>query len=119
MLYKDIELAKTDKTVRTRIMRRLWSVKVFSSDPHTKKGKVKQTLPAIREETVIAHNATDAIQQLQFVAERPEFIGYVTYPRPGEDWVYLIDSPKDGPKTDEKIKPTVGGVGDTGDDWDF
>lgn len=118
MMYKDIK--DPNPQTRTRALRKLWRVKVFESNPHTKSGRVKKKLPKIREETVIAWNIVDANRKVAGdLVEQPEMIGFVTWPRQGEDHVYLIENTTEGPIEDEEIKPTVGGVGEDEDDWDF
>lgn len=120
MIYKDLKHPDNGQPhFRSRSLRRLWKVLVFEADPHTKTGKEKKNLPKVREETVVAWNQTDATRMCRFVVEPPTPIGYVTWPRPGEDWVYFISDSTEGPDESEKIKPTVGSVGEDEEDWDF
>lgn len=78
-------------------LRRLFSVKIYEGDPDKKKTKT-------RTETVIAFNATEAIQKasaLGPVAEVPEAIDWITWDDPP-----LIIRDTAGP-TDEVAKPTL------------
>lgn len=117
MMYKDIKDPRPN--AKTRSLRKLFRVRVFESDPHTKTGKVKKNLPAIREETVIAWNVVDANRKVAgHLVDQPEAIGYVTWPRKGEEHVYMIDNTTEGPLEEEPVNPSVGGVEDE-ESWDF
>lgn len=111
MQYKDAK--NTDPAHKgTRMLRSLWEVKTY-------KGTPKKRKPKTETHTVIAWNAVDANRKSGGkLAEEPKRIGFVTWPRPGEEHVYLIENPTDGPIEDEKIMPTVGSV-DEEADWDF
>lgn len=95
------------------MLRRLWKVKIVE------KYGTKKRKPKIREETIIAWNAVDANRKAGGrLAEEPEPVGWVTWPRGEEKHVYFIDNPTDGPLEDEKVEPSVGTVSDE-EDWDF
>ena len=110
MMYKDIK--DPNPRAKTRMLRRLWEVKVYKGKPDAKRPKVKK-------ETVIAWNAVDANRKIGGqLAEEPKAIGYVTWPRSEEQkHVFLIDNPTEGPE-DAPVIPTVGGVSDE-EDWNF
>lgn len=111
MMYKDI--GDPNPRAKTRMLRRLWCVLVYDGDPDDPDTE-------IREETVIAWNAIDANRKVAGqLAERPEDLGWVTWPRTEEDLhVYLINNPTDGPLPDKPVNPSVGGIADE-EDWDF
>jgi hypothetical protein len=112
MRYKDISQVEADPSTTTRELRRLWKLTVYEGKPDAKK-------PKTREETAIAWNQVDATRKAPGpLALPPEELGFVTWPRPGEDVVYLIQNPTDGPLTDDPIYPSVGTVSDE-EDWDF
>ena len=97
---------------KTRMLRRVWKCTVFKGNPDAKK-------PKTTTETVIAWNAVEANRKMgRQLACEPESLGWVTWPRAQEDYVYFIENPSDGPIEKHKVRPSVGGVADE-DDWDF
>lgn len=103
MVYNDPK----DPRNSTRMLRRLWECTVFKGDPDATKPKTKK-------ETVIAWNEVDAIRKFggSRLAKQPENIGWVTWPREQEDYVYFIQNPTEGPDEKKKVRPSVGGVDD-------
>ena len=78
-----------------RLLRRLWKLKIYVGD----EGDPGRS---IREETVIAFNAVEAIRRARgAVAEQPEAVCYVTW-----DGEPLRIENTGGP-TDEVIEPTI------------
>lgn len=109
MQYKN--LSSTHPREVTRILRRLWRVKVFDGPP-------LDDTPVI-EKTVVAMNQIEANRMAGGeLATRPEFLSYVTWPaldNPGGP-VYRINNPTDGPYGDP-IEPSVPIPENEG--WDF
>lgn len=111
MRYKDIDGG--DPRAKTRELRRIWKVKVYVGDPDADD-------PETKIETVIAWNQVDANRKIPGqLAELPTLIGYVTWPRKGEEVVYIISNTTEGPIVETPITPTVGGVNDEEDAWNF
>ena len=89
MMYK----GKKDR--HPRLLRRLWKVKKYVGD----EGDPDRS---IREETVIAFNAVEAIRRARgAVAEMPEALHYVTW----DDQPLRINDT--GGPTDEVVEPTI------------
>lgn len=84
---------------KSRALRSLWTVKIYDGDPDKKKTR-------IREETIVAFNAVEAIRKCPGnVAEQPERVCYVTFPEKDGYPIHRIENTA-GP-TEEVIEPSI------------
>ena len=94
---------KGPNDIRTRELRRLWSVEIYEGDPDDPDSTT-------RMESVIAWNQPDAIRRCgERVAVQPESLGFITW----DEEPLFIETTK-GP-TDRVVEPTIA----VKDEWDF